>query len=271
MRSPALTELFLPVSTFGTFAVDPCDGRNINSGPNAAARLANCRAAFGALGLPADYNLVSDIQSAAVTGTTGGNRELRNEKAESWSAGFVFTPRFFRALTLSADWIDIQITDAIVNLNASSTLQACYDDPTFPSAICGNFVRDADGQITSISTQFANAGFTRFSGLQADLQYDLDLGRYGGLDLTAGFFYVDRRETSQSGAGYDLNRGDGEIGDSKYRVTARAGYNLDRFNMLYEVLWRSSALFDKETPFPVSSPTYNLLGRYFTIGMNARF
>lgn len=319
VRSPALTELFLPVSTFGTFAVDPCDNRNINSGANAATRLENCRAAFTALGLPADYNLVSDIQSAAITGTTGGNRALRNEEAKSWTAGFVFTPRFLRGLTLSADWIDIEITDAIVNLNASNTLRACYDNPDFPSSVCGNFVRDAAGQITSISTQFANAGYTRFSGLQADLQYDLDLGRFGGLDLTAGFFFVDRRETSQSGAGFDLNRGDGEIGDSKYRVTARAGYSLGRFNTLYEVLWRSSALFDRdftpesrdllrvddyylhsvsfgydildrredgknvrlrfivnnlfdeEPPFPVSSAAYNLLGRYFTIGMNARF
>src|SRR5690606_34460833 len=110
---------FLPRTMSGATAVDPCDARSIASGNNPEARLRNCQAMFGSLGLPEDYNLVSTIQNISSPYTVGGNPNLRNEIADSATAGIVLRPRFTPGLTLTADWVKIEIEDAITSFNTT--------------------------------------------------------------------------------------------------------------------------------------------------------
>src|SRR5690606_23715490 len=105
------------------------------------ARLRNCQAMFRSLGLPEDYNLISTIQNISSPYTVGGNPNLRNEIADSATAGIVLRPRFTPGLTLTADWVKIEIEDAITSFNTTAVLSNCYDAANPDPAICGLITR----------------------------------------------------------------------------------------------------------------------------------
>jgi iron complex outermembrane receptor protein len=340
-RAPAITELFLPNAVSFMTATDPCDARNINSGPNPATRGANCRADFAALGLPANYNLTSNVQAATVQGTTSGNRELRNEVSDNWSVGFVYQPRFIKGLAVSFDWVNIDITDAITNFNLTSIMQVCYDSPNKPADACSRFQRDAQGQVitanpttgyTGPAAGFVNAGYTNFQGATLGVDYAFNLtdiafldrgSDLGRLDFNLDVYHVNKQQTSVTGLGFDLNDDKGEIGnpdvqwnlDTTYKrgplsltwstfFIGKSYFNKDFTPETRDPLWvkdyyrhdlqmsydltdalggrmgfdRVKArfnvrnLFDKEGPWGTTGlGVYDVMGRYYQIGLNARF
>ncbi len=68
-----------------------------------------------ALGVdPTTFSPSSTPQASVFTeGLASGNRDLREETAKTWTAGVVLRPGFLRGFSLSADWYDIKIKDAI--------------------------------------------------------------------------------------------------------------------------------------------------------------
>ncbi len=56
----------------------------------------------------------------------GGNPSLTPEKADTWTAGGVFQPRWLPGFSLSVDWYKIDIADAIVALGAQQIIDICY-------------------------------------------------------------------------------------------------------------------------------------------------
>src|SRR5690606_4693644 len=113
LRAPAITELFAPQAQTRRFTTDPCDSRNLNSGTRPDVRARNCAAFLDHYGLE---SFTSIAQNATVLGTTGGNASLRNESSDSFTYGFTWAPAQLRGLVVSADYYDIEISDAIVSL-----------------------------------------------------------------------------------------------------------------------------------------------------------
>lgn len=217
IRSPAVTELFNPTSQAFLTGTDPCGANALGSGPNPAVRQANCAAA----GVTAPLN-ANSFALTGVLGTFSGNSNLRNEVADSWTLGFVLTPRALPGLSLSVDWLDIKLKDAIVAETASQVLQACYDSTTYPlPPECGLFTRDATShQITAIQTGYANASSQRYSGLSADLTWRWGapfLGTDGRITLDATYQYTDRLETRLRDTA--ITHLAGSIGYSKHKAT----------------------------------------------------
>lgn len=255
IRSPAVVELFLPTSPVFTTATDPCSSGNFNAGPNAAVREANCRAALSAAGVdPAGF--VSNIEFATVEGTSAGSLDLENEQAKSWTVGGVLTPRFLPGFSASLDWVNIEIKDAIVDFDASDTLRACYDSPSYPSTpACGRFTRGTAGgdagQVLSIDTGYINAGYIKYSGLQAKVNYEFDLadlgvGDYGSFDFGFNLNYIDKLKQSSSGQKADEDDDRGEVGSSKWTWQLNTRYQYGPAALLVQTNYISSAKFNND-------------------------
>jgi outer membrane receptor protein involved in Fe transport len=155
IRAPNIFELFDPDQGAFFRPIDPCDQSAINSllnagDPRGAIREANCRAD----GLPEGY---ADPLSARFSGVRSGNRDLKEETAESYSVGVVIQPRFLDGFTLSVDYWNIEITDAIEAVSAQDIVDNCYDSPGFPNQFCALFGRNAD----PASPQFRGFNFLR--------------------------------------------------------------------------------------------------------------
>jgi len=229
-RAPSVFELFLPRQIISQSLNDPCDFRFINTGNNPTARLRNCQALFVSAGFPANQNFVS-IRTGAGTFpvTFGGNPNLENEVADSWTAGAVLEPRFIPGLSLTVDYVKINISGAIVNFNSTSIANTCFDAENPDPNICNLITRNAQLQVQDVTTGFVNAGFTRFAGINFSVSYVLPLQRIaaslpGRLSLTASVLNTRRLETSVSGLGYDLNVSAGEYAAPHWKGQFTATY-----------------------------------------------
>ncbi len=236
IRAPAITELFLPNSTVLSLVNDPCDTRFVASGTEPGRRAANCAAA----GISQPFS--SDITNAAKPIDITGNPNLKNEEARSWTVGTILTPRFIPGLIASVDWVNIKLRNSIESLNGTTLLTACYDSANYPSAdVCGQFTRNAQGQITSISTGYINAGFVNFEGLTANLSYGFDVGN-SRLALSANYQYTSKLDFSVTGT--DLTRRAGQIGNSKHRGTGSVTWTNGGLTVFGQGIYISKAAFD---------------------------
>ena len=171
IRSPAVTEISLPRSPGFFFAVDPCDARQLSQGPDPATRRANCAAA----GIPTNFQ--SRSNQATFGGVTVGNPNLVNERARAWSAGVVLQPRFIPNLTISADYVNIRLRNAISFFGASAVLASCYDSPSYPNVpFCTSFTRNATPgpnfhQLNFVQTSYFNADRLEYEGVLGELDY----------------------------------------------------------------------------------------------------
>ncbi|WP_300529842.1 TonB-dependent receptor [Maricaulis sp.] len=152
IRAPNISELFAPESAAFFRPVDPCDVNEIPNAPDPALRAANCLAD----GLPATF---TDPLSARFAGVSGGNPNLEEEVADTLTYGFVYQPSFLPGFSLTVDYWDVKIEDAIASVSAQDIVDNCYDSTSFPNAFCSNFTRNRD----SSSAQFLGFNFLRQS------------------------------------------------------------------------------------------------------------
>ncbi|UTW55751.1 TonB-dependent receptor domain-containing protein [Kordiimonas sp. SCSIO 12610] len=255
IRTPALAELFTPVSNTFSFAADPCDSRNINNGQVPATRLANCES-IGLGGVNGDFT--SNIVNASVLGTTSGNPNLLPEVADSWTIGLAYSPRWIPGLRLRADYLSIQLRDRIQSLTLTTILQQCFDDPDFqtnPNPVCNAFTRDADGQIIDFATGQFNAANSDTRLVTFDARYSTPVdsilalfdssfqdGDYGNLSWRLnGVRRIENR--TQVNAAAPADPVIGSFGQPEWSATFDTTYTYEKFRLFHRIAWQNSALF----------------------------
>jgi len=187
IRAPNISELFDPAQGATFRPADPCDLVNQTATPN---RKNNCLAAVSALGIAnpaaflANYN---DPLTGRFTGTIGGNPDLTEETATTWSVGTVIQPRFVPGLTLSVDYYSIKIQNAIATVTAQDIVNTCYDNSTFPNQFCSLFERI--GPTASGNTSATQPNLFGFRTLN---QSQLNFGRIetAGVDFSANYRFA---------------------------------------------------------------------------------
>jgi len=188
-RAPNVGELFTPART-GVQPVndDPCgmlgavEGANVNT-PGTLAYLCN------QTGVPAA--IIADLPLSATRETNlvlGGNPQLRPEKADTTTVGLVWTPTDRLSVTL--DWWDIEVNEAISTPVAQDVVYGCYDAALNPglqfnefcaliarNPLTGNF-RGAEAR--GITLPLSNSGFIQKTGIDLGVRLAHDLpGRFG--------------------------------------------------------------------------------------------
>jgi outer membrane receptor protein involved in Fe transport len=182
VRAPNISELFLPqVQTFALLA-DPCDRDNLASGRDPATRLKNCTAALAPLGL--NPQTFDDSSSSAAEGIVGGNPNLQPEEADTTTYGIVITPAFVPGLSISVDYYDIELSNAINTFTAQNTVNNCYDLPQ-PNSFCTGLNRTAsvnpnfNGRINSFLQVSQNVAQYVTTGYDFSIRYDFRPERFG--------------------------------------------------------------------------------------------
>lgn len=289
IRSPSITELFLPSSGSLDGIVDPCDAGNYTSGPNPSARTANCRAALAAAGASPPEDFHSTTRSISVAGFRTGNPDLKNETADSWSVGLVYQPVEFPRFRMSLDWNHIKLKDGIVSLGINQILASCYDSSNYPdNDACGLFTRltaaDADtprvpGDIAPGYRQgFVNSSGADLSGAILAAEYALPLSNDGGaLNFSGSVFYRNHYDVIDFEGGSETHAA-GAVGYPKVQATVRAGYSWHRFETVWQARWTSGVVIDNTAtiedypayfihPYTLVSATF---GYKFTPGVRLR-
>ncbi|WP_213978957.1 TonB-dependent receptor [Sphingomonas sp. dw_22] len=112
-------------------------------------------------------------QSYLVTARTAGNPDLTPEKADTFTGGVVLTPTFIPRLSLSVDYYDINIKNAIIQITPAAIVQQCF---TTNTAACAFISRDVNGKITEVFSGPVNLASAMTRGIDFELQYTLPVG-----------------------------------------------------------------------------------------------
>lgn len=125
VRAPNINELFAPVSTGLTnLSYDAC----ARAAPTTNA---NLRAVCLAQGAPvASIGSIQTPTAGQANITSGGNVGLRPEKSDSFTLGVVFQPTFVPGFSISVDYYNIKIKQAISQLTAGNAYNLCFGDRT---------------------------------------------------------------------------------------------------------------------------------------------
>ncbi len=186
-RAPNLGEAFqLPYEEAGTVVgfdpqQDPCSASAdpINNG------LADVCIAQG---IPqSQLGIFEAAVGSPVISTNGGNPALEPEKAETFTAGIVFTR--FDAVTMSVDYFEIDVKDTI---GESDPMLVCWDPANTARATCDRISRDPlTFDINAIDATAANLGKLATRGVDTQFSFSTELG--GWAALGAGFANLDVR------------------------------------------------------------------------------
>ena len=189
VRAPNVFDLFTGQNTGLFNGTDPCSNLASNGGmPTATA------AACANTGVPAGvFGTLPDNPAGQLNNVTGGNPFLVAETANTYTAGVVLQPSVLDGFSLSVDYYDISINEAIGTIPAQTSLSQCLT--TGASLFCDNVVRDEGFSLfaspvppTGSPFQFAGVQQTNTNvanistrGIDLNARYDLDLGSNGSV------------------------------------------------------------------------------------------
>lgn len=252
-RIPSVPELFGGVAEGNLTTTDPCS-RYSTSGN--ATLIANCQAS----GVPAGYVQLGNT----VLTTVGGNQKLSPETAETLTLGLVWQPEQVKGLSLTVDYFDIKVEDAIRSIPGSTKLAICYASPGMNHPFCGpnNFTRSPlTGEVNFLSAQPTNAGLETMKGVDIGARYAFDLGeRRASIDWNTTYLgeYVVTPFLGADPIIFDGHIGGGNGGYPHWRSNVSASVVDDRWTATYSVQLIGKATDFNAAPGDIGYETPNL-------------
>jgi outer membrane receptor protein involved in Fe transport len=215
-RAPTVGELFAGNATsFPTIqGGDPCDVNPTNM---------KCVAQ----GVPPDF---ADTQ-LQLPENVGGNPNLQPEKATTYTAGIVYTPSFFKGFSVTLDYFNIDINNAIDQEGATVILNNCYVAGN--DGDCAKIHRDpATHSIVLIDDLLLNTPGLRTAGMDFDVAYRFRVNKIGNLRVNVEGTWLHKFEKTIVGGttidglnNYDLTQVNPSIKFNFNVFWAKAGWN----------------------------------------------
>lgn len=269
VRASNIDETFSPQSPGFANINDPCDADNIGDDPD---RAGNC----AALGIPAGFQANDNV---SINTISGGNDQLTPEESDSLTAGIVWTPSFIDGFSLTLDYYDIEIKDAIIEVAAQDILDNCVDATGGPDAnFCSQIDRDPNTRdVDLVRSGFLNAAALNTKGVEFQIRYATDL-QYFDLpgEVTLNFLgnkLLELEEFEFQDRPDEINVEDGEIGDPEFQFRFGAEYVLDDLSVAWATRYVDrSAMYDvspgADSPEDLS-PAF--VGSQFTHDLSASY
>lgn len=167
IRAPNLDELLSPVSAGFRPVTDPCVAEN---NPSQAVRDLCVQQ-----GVPP--NIIDTLVESPRSGydlITGGNPDLTEEEADTITAGIVYSPNWLPGLNMSLDYYQIELTDAISQVDGQLLLNDCFATLDISSPSCQAIRRDPLGNISEVFAPLLNLADRNVDGADLSVSYTFD-------------------------------------------------------------------------------------------------
>lgn len=161
-----------------------------------------------------------------------GNSKLLPERADTTGVGIVLHPRFLSNFTISVDFWDVDVRDAITPLSPQQVIDTCSTGRF--TSVCPNIVRSpVTGLITQVQTYSINLATQDVRGLDLETSYrmqaaDIISDWRGTLSLHGlATFYLRNYQDNTFQAPTDRVGENAATNPPHWKLTATAGYALD--------------------------------------------
>ncbi|MGH8193045.1 MAG: TonB-dependent receptor domain-containing protein, partial [Woeseiaceae bacterium] len=188
VRAPNISELFSPTTiNFPSVGLgDPCSNDFDDPTGNVlgAQDDPDARALCVAQGIPDAFVDSYVFSNSQFQGLDGGNPNLTEETADTYTIGLVFQPGegFLKGFQASVDYYTIEIEDAIDSITADVFVERCFDrrfNPTLQNDnfYCGFFSRlPGTNTITEAAEIDTNIAAFEIEGVDLQVDYTADAG-----------------------------------------------------------------------------------------------
>jgi len=168
VRAPTVNDLYSGSAQNFETASDPCAVAG-------AADNASLVAACVASGVPANYvGTAYNGGDTQIDSLNGGNPNLREETANTYTFGAVLQPRAIPGLSLTIDYYHIKIDNFITAAGTANIINACFGG--YDTSYCSLLPRDANSYtITGAVDNLTNSGGVKTDGIDFDAQYTVPL------------------------------------------------------------------------------------------------
>jgi iron complex outermembrane recepter protein len=281
-RAPSIGELFSGANQTFETVPDPCEAAVNEAGPvgdycRSIPGIAQQIATTGSF----EYTL-GDSQS--MEGQNLSNPNVQEEQAKTWTVGVVLTPQALRNFTMSVDWWQIKVSDAITLVARDYILDTCVNSlGTDP--LCSRITREnvgtprprTPGTVFSIDTLPLNAASIETSGVDVALGYALEFGAAQRLNVSLAYTYLDKLSLQQNPSLPAENEkgqldGPGRLGAGfEHRANLGINYAWDRFSASWRMNYLSAIKDTLDENDPTVPPEVNDIGSAIYHDVQARY
>lgn len=188
----------------------------------------------------------NNVRLSGIFVTNSGNTALQPEKADTLTLGAVLQPPFVPGLSLSVDYYDIKIKDAIGTLTGQQTVDQCFAGNQLA---CSLIQRDAGGNLTGLLAFPINLSELQTRGIDIETSYRVPLSSFIDTDATLSLrsvvSYVDKLASTTPGSP-SIDRA-GEVGISAnphWRFNGQADFYKRNFNVFNQVRFIGAGRYD---------------------------
>lgn len=177
---------------------------------------------------------VTGLTNVIAITRTQGNPNLVPERANTFTAGFVYSPSWLRGISGSVDFYDINLAGALAATSAQGTIDGCRSGI---AEQCALITRDpATNFIQQIILQQINLNGRRARGVDFDLSYDGEVGP-GKLNVrllaTRAIDLIDRIGAARIQSVGFFNAAN-NTASPKWRGTLSANYEVGKFGLFIQ-------------------------------------
>ena len=268
-RSPNVAELFSPTqSALNNLQDDPCAGDDVVAGSALAALCISQGAPAGQIGF------ISQPAAAQVSTIVSGNPTLGVETASTFTVGLIAQPPQVENLTLTLDYFQIRIADAISAPGVDDLVSLCFDEENNPNLDfnddCQLITRNSlTGTLNLDPSVFggfnlttSNAGTVFTNGLDFSVAYNWEAGAYGGFDYRLNGTYTFSNEEQPTPASVNrecvgfFSTSCGSV-QPEAQITQRLTWDYDRYNVSVRHRYLSGTEIE-----PLALETSTVLGEF---------
>lgn len=208
---------------------------------------------------------------------SGGNPNVKPEEADTVTVGLVYQPQALGGFSISADWYEIDISDAIAQLPSQDVVNGCVaGDQT----LCQYVLRappvppQTAGTIIRVDNLFINLARQVISGVDLELNYTTGVG-----DGTLGWrlFATRLNENSTQNRGGPRDERAGQVAGGfslpDNKVTTNITYSQGPFSIFVQGRWIDGGILDRTRREGVGANTIddNTVDSAFYTDLNASY
>jgi len=217
VRAPNITEVYQSASESFNYIYEVCYSAYRNRGSEY--REANCNA-VGKTNPANYYHNAQIVQS--------GNKDLKAERAYTFTAGMVFSPEFIDNLNLTADYWDVDLNDKIGTLQWDQVYPNCMDSPSLDNVFCTLIEENPQGMQLNLS--YLNLAKHKTRGIDYALDYHWVLpGNRVSMALRSDWSRLLERTLQSDPASKPLLTA-GQMAFPKWRGTSSLSLAYDKFS-----------------------------------------
>jgi len=185
-------------------------------------------------------------QSFEISVTRGGNPNLSPEKANTLTAGVVWSPSFsfLDGLQLSVDWFDVQVEGSVALLGHQRFVDECRANSK--SSLCEFVTFNPQNQVIRVFDTYQNVAGARVRGIDYEVGYRLEPDFFSSqtenfsIRALAGYV-AERSNTAAGGKPLDVSGG---LGTPKLTGLLTTSYSIGPWGLTMQGRYRDEALIN---------------------------